>query len=96
MTETIRNNAPVGAGTSTTQYYLSSDALFDGGDALIGSRSVPALGAKGRNSGSVTVTIPLATTPGTYFILAVSDGAGAVAEAVETNNLRTKSITVTP
>jgi hypothetical protein len=72
VTETIRNNAPVGAGASTTQYYFSSDTLLDGGDALLGSRSVPALGAKGRNSGSATVTIPPATPPGTYFILAVS------------------------
>ncbi|MGH7854974.1 MAG: SBBP repeat-containing protein, partial [Candidatus Binatia bacterium] len=96
VTDTIRNNAPVGAGASTTQYHLSSDALFDGGDALIGSRSVPALGAQGRNSGSATVTIPLGTTPGAYFILSVSDGAGAVAEAAEGNNLRAKSITVTP
>jgi len=96
VTETIRNNAPVGAGVSTTQYYLSSDALLDGGDASIGSRSVPALGAKGRNSGSATVTIPLASTPGTYFILAVSDVAGAVTEAAEGNNVRAKSIKITP
>jgi subtilase family serine protease len=96
MTETIRNNAPVGAGASATQYYLSTDTLLDGGDVLIGSRSVPALGAKARNSGSATITIPLATTPGAYVILAVSDGAGAVAEAVETNNLGARSITVTP
>jgi subtilase family serine protease len=96
VTETIRNNAPVGAGASTTQYYFSSDTLLDGGDALIGSRSVSALGAKGRNSGSATVTIPPATPPGAYFILAVSDGASAVTEAAEGNNLRAKSINVTP
>ena len=96
VTATIRNSAPVGAVASTTQFYLSSDTLLDGGDALIGSQSVPALGAKGRNSGSATLTIPLATPPGAYFILAVSDGANAVTEAAEGNNLRAKSITVTP
>jgi uncharacterized repeat protein (TIGR01451 family) len=94
--ETIRNNAPVGAGASTTQYYFSTDTLLDGGDALIGGRSVSALGAKGRNSGSATVTMPPATPPGAYFILAVSDGASAVTEAAEGNNLRAKSINVTP
>ena len=67
VTATIRNSAPVGAVASTTQFYLSSDTLLDGGDALIGSQSVPALGAKGRNSGSATLTIPLATTPGRLF-----------------------------
>jgi uncharacterized repeat protein (TIGR01451 family) len=96
VTETIRNNAPVGAGASTTQYYFSTDTLLDGGDALIGGRSVSALGAKGRNSGSATVTMPPATPPGAYFILAVSDGASAVTEAAEGNNLRAKSINVTP
>ena len=96
ITETLRNNAPVGAGPSTTQYYLSDDALLDGGDPSIGSRSVPALAAKGRNSGVATVTIPLATAPGAYFVLAVSDAASAVTEGAEGNNLRAKSITVTP
>ena len=96
VTETIRNNAPVGAGASTTQFYFSSDTLLDGGDALIGGRSVPALGAKGRASGSATVTIPPGTTPGTYFVLAVSDNAAVVMEATEGNNLRAKSINITP
>jgi uncharacterized repeat protein (TIGR01451 family) len=95
MNDTVRNNAPVGAAASTTQYFLSSDA-FLGSDVPIGSRSAPALGAKSRNSGSATVTIPSGTTPGGYFILAVTDGADAVAEANEGNNLRAKSINVTP
>ena len=94
--ETTSNKAPVAAGASTTDYYLSTDVIFDGADVLLGSRSVPALAAKGRSAGSTTVTIPLATTPGKYFLLAVSDAAGAVTEVDESNNLRSKSITVTP
>ena len=96
VTATVRNIAPVEAAASTTQFYLSSDTLLDGGDVLIGSQGVPPLGAKGRNSGSATLTIPLATPPGAYFILAVSDDTNAVTEAAEGNNLRTRSITVTP
>jgi uncharacterized repeat protein (TIGR01451 family) len=96
ISDTTSNKAPVGAGGSTTQYYLSVDGILDGGDVLLGSRSVPALGAKGRSAGSVTVTIPSATTPGRYFLLAVSDGGGAVSEVDENNNIRSKSITVTP
>jgi uncharacterized repeat protein (TIGR01451 family) len=94
--ETTSNKAPVPAGASTTRYYLSADVIFDGADVLLGSRSVPALAAKGRSAGSTTVTIPLATTPGKYFLLAVSDAAGAVTEVDESNNLRSKSIAVTP
>jgi subtilase family serine protease len=94
--ETTRNAAPVPAGASTTSYFLSTDAIFDGGDVPLGSRSVPALAAKERSTGSTTVTIPLATTPDRYFLLAVSDAGNAVTEILETNNLRSKSITITP
>lgn len=93
--DTTSNKAKVGAGASTTQYYLSTDVIL-GGDVLLGSRSVPALSAKGRSSGEATVTIPLAAAPGRYFLLAVSDGGGAVSEVNENNNLRSRSITVTP
>src|SRR6266498_2760423 len=94
--ETTSNKAAVPAGGSTTGYYLSIDAIFDGADVLLGSRSVGALAAKGKSAGSTTVTIPLGTTPGKYFLLAVSDAAGAVAEVDESNNVRSRSITITP
>jgi subtilase family serine protease len=94
--ETTSNKGAVPAGGSTTSYYLSIDAIFDGADVLLGSRSVPPLAAKGRSAGSTTVTIPLATTPGKYFLLAVSDAASAVTEVEESNNVRSRSITITP
>jgi uncharacterized repeat protein (TIGR01451 family) len=94
--ETTSNKTAVPAGGSTTRYYLSTDAIFDGADVLLGSRSVPALAAKGHSAASTTVTIPLATTAGKYFLLAVSDAASAVTEVDESNNLRSRSITITP
>jgi len=94
--ETTRNVAPVPADASTTRYFLSIDAVFDGGDVPLGSRSVPALAAKAGSTGSTTVTIPLATTPDKYFLLAISDATDAVTEVNEVNNLRSKSITITP
>lgn len=96
VSDTTSNKAPVGAGASATQYYLSTDATLDGGDVLLGGRSVPALGAKGRSAGSATGTIPLSTAPGRYFLLAVSDSGATVSEALENNNLRSRAITVTP
>ncbi|HEY2922810.1 MAG TPA: CARDB domain-containing protein, partial [Candidatus Binatia bacterium] len=93
--ETTRNAAPVPADASTTSYFLSTDAVFDGGDVLLGSRSVLSLDAKGRSAGSTTVTIPLATVPDKYFVLAVADAADAVTEVNENNNVRSKSITIT-
>jgi subtilase family serine protease len=96
VSDTTSNKAPVDAGASTTQYYLSADVILDGSDVLLGSRIVPALGAKGRSAGSAPVTIPLATPPGKYFLLAVADGVAEVTEADENNNLRARPITITP
>jgi len=41
------------------------------------------------------VTIPAATPPSTYFLLACADGANAVVETDETNNCKSSSTTVT-
>ncbi len=98
--DTTSNKAPVPAGASTTRFYLSADALFDGGDVpldpVVLGRAVPPLAAKAKSAASTTVTIPLATVPGVYFVLAVADGDGAVSEINEANNLRSRKITITP
>ncbi len=98
--DTTTNKAPVPAGASTTRFYLSADVLFDGGDVpldpLVLGRAVPPLAAKAKSAGSTTVTIPLATAPGVYFVLAVADGDGAVSETNEGNNVRSRKITIAP
>jgi len=98
--DTTNNKAPVSAGATTTRFYLSADVLFDGGDVpldpLVLGRAVPALAAKAKSAGTTMVTIPLATAPGVYFVLAVADGDVAVTETNETNNLRSRKITITP
>jgi len=98
--DTTSNKAPVPAGASTTRFYLSADALIDPGDVpldpLVLGRAVPALAAKAKSTASTPVTIPLATAPGVYFVLAVADGAGTVAEVNEANNVRSRKITITP
>ena len=98
--DTTSNNAPVAAGASTTKYYLSTDALFDGGDVpldpLVLGRAVPALAAKAKSAGSTTVTIPPTTTPGVYFLLAKVDADEVVSETNDDNNVRARKITITP
>jgi subtilase family serine protease len=58
--DTTRNDDLVDGGASTTKFYLSTDKLFDGGDVLLGSRAVPALGARATSKASTTVAIPAA------------------------------------
>ena len=95
VTDTVQVSGTVGAGASTTQYYLSLDTTKSGGDVLLsGSRSVPALGVGGSSSGTVSVTVPGTTAAGTYFLLACADDTGAVAESNEGNNCRASATTV--
>ncbi len=96
LTDSTKNKGSGTAGASINRLYLSSDALFDAGDALLGSRSVPALAAGAASSGATAVTIPAATTDGRYNLIAVVDADATVAETAETNNLRLRLLKVGP
>ena len=91
----MQNLGSVGFAASTTRYDLSLDAAKSAGDPLLnGSRAVPTLAAGGTHSGTVTVTIPAATPPNTYFLLACADGPNTVVETNETNNCTPSGTTV--
>lgn len=99
ITDTTKNKGPAGVGSSTTSFYLSTDAHLDtgpGGDTLLGSRTVPALSSGGTSTSTTTVTIPNTTTPGKYYIIAVADSVNSVTETYENNNIRYRLITVNP
>jgi len=93
--DTTLNLGPAVAPASTTRIYLSTNTTFDGGDTLLGSRAVPGLASGASSVGGTSVTIP-AVAPGVYFILAVADGPGVIAEVSETNNVGSKKITIGP
>jgi subtilase family serine protease len=54
----------------------------------LGSRLVGGLAGLATDLASTVLTIPPATPGGTYYVLAQSDSTGAVAEYLETNNVR--------
>ncbi|HXK30135.1 MAG TPA: SBBP repeat-containing protein, partial [Candidatus Binatia bacterium] len=84
--DTTTNSGKVGAGASVTRFYLSTDTKFDAAtDTFLSSRPIGALAAKANSSGATTVTIPLATGLGRYFIIAVADADSAVEETNEKN-----------
>jgi subtilase family serine protease len=97
VSDTVRNQGAGIAAASATRFYLSVNAGLDGSDvALMPSRAVPQLASGASSSGSTSVTIPLNTSPGTYYVIAQADGDGAVAESAETNNVSAvRSIQVT-
>jgi len=57
---------------------------------------VPELATGASSEASTIVTVPPATPAGNWYVLARADAEGAVAESVETNNVRfVRSIQVT-
>jgi subtilase family serine protease len=78
------------------RFYLSTNTLLDSPDVEIGSRSVAAIAAGASDSASTTLTLPVSTPTGTYFILAKADDDEAVAETSETNNVRAGWIRIGP
>ncbi|MGH7268702.1 MAG: CARDB domain-containing protein, partial [Candidatus Rokuibacteriota bacterium] len=96
VTDTTANQGAGGAGASTTRFYLSTDPVLDGGDVLLGGRTVPGLAGGASSTGSTSVTLPAGLATGTYYVIARADGDGAVAETAEGNNLRTASLQIGP
>jgi subtilase family serine protease len=94
VSDTTRNQGGGSAPPSSTRLYLSTNSTFDAADVLLGSRSVGALAANGTASGTTTVVMPAGTPAATYYIIAVCDGDGSVAETNDTNNMKLASMTV--
>jgi subtilase family serine protease len=93
--DTTKNQGADAAPASVTSFYLSTNSTLGEGDVLLATRPVSFLGAGLSETGSVPLPIPAATTAGNYFIIAKGDGADATPEALENNNTRYKSISIT-
>jgi hypothetical protein len=99
ITDQTKNAGGAAAGASTVQFYLSKNRKLEmgaAGDVLLGSRAVPELAPGASSPGSTPVTIPTGTAAGTYFIIAIADPDGDVAEAIESNNTKVTAITIAP
>jgi subtilase family serine protease len=97
VTDTVENRSSFNTVVaSRVQYYLSLDEVKNTGDRLLsGVRPVAPLAAHAVSTGTMSVTIPAGTTPGSYFLLACADDAGQVIESVETSNCLASSGKVT-
>ena len=87
VTDTIENR---GTGTATgfqVGVYLSTDAFVDVTDVLLGFRTIGTLAAGMSSTGGGSLTVPLATPSGNYFVGAIADDLNTVPEADEGNNL---------
>jgi subtilase family serine protease len=68
--------------------------VVNAGDLVLGSRSVPGLAAGVTSKVSTSLVIPVGIAPGVYWLLAVADAGGGVAERNETNNLTSVAISI--
>ena len=94
VSDTTRNIGGGATPPSVTRYYLSTNALFDAGDVAVGARNVASLAPNASDSGPATLTIPVDTASGAYFLIARSDGADAIVETQETNNGLVRGIVI--
>jgi subtilase family serine protease len=92
--ETTVNQGGEATPASITKFYLSTNATLDGADPLIGTRSLPSIAPGLSNTGPASLAIPASTTAGTYYIIAKADGDDAILEVSESNNVRTKTISI--
>lgn len=94
ITDTVKNKASDKADASAINCCFSTDKIIDAEDDIIGERPVPALKARGSDTGSTDVTIPANISAGTYYIIVKADADDILSELNEANNTRLKSIKV--
>ena len=58
VSDTTRNQGAGAASASTTSFYLSTNAVFDGADVLLGARPVPALAPSASSTSITSLALP--------------------------------------
>jgi hypothetical protein len=90
VTDIVANPGYAAAGPFEIGVYRSPDNVVTTGDSLVAVRSLPSLSAQtsiwDANQASYSVSFPKSLAPGTYYLAAIADDAGAVTELNEDNN----------
>jgi subtilase family serine protease len=86
VSDTIKNQGGGIAHDFQVGIYLSSDAIIGPGDRLLGFRTIGTLASGASSSGGGSLTVPVDTPAGSYFVGAWADDAGHLNELTESNN----------
>ena len=92
LNDTTKNQGSGPAEPSITGFFLSTNTALDAADVSLGTRAVPLLAGGASDSASTVLTVPSATTVGSYYVLAKADVGLTVSESTDTNNVKTGSI----
>jgi choice-of-anchor B domain-containing protein len=94
VNDTINNGGGARADGTLVRLFLSQNANIDATDVALAAHSVPPLDAGEVHSASMSIVIPTTTLPGVYYLIAHVDRDDVVDEIVETNNVRTRKVTI--
>jgi subtilase family serine protease len=83
---TTKNQGAGIAGESSTGFYLSSSYTLSAAAIFLGGRTIAPLAGGAIDTGTASVIVPASVATGSYYVIAVADSNGQVAEASETNN----------
>lgn len=85
-----KNQGSVNAGAFRVGFYFSTDSTITTGDARSSTYCNYSRGLYARRTGTCNgyVVIPTSLGPGTYYLGAIIDDSGRVAEGIENNNTR--------
>ncbi len=87
----LGNNGTVDLSNVASNVYLSADTAVTTADLLLGTVTASTVLAGSATTQSLTVTLPVQSVAGTYFLGAIADPAGAITEVAETNNVSSLS-----
>jgi uncharacterized repeat protein (TIGR01451 family) len=86
VTNTVKNEGTATATAVRVSFFVSPVSSTAGQGRLIGTRDIASLAAGASSPVTTTLTLPANLEPGSYFLSAVADAAGAIVESDEGNN----------
>jgi subtilase family serine protease len=88
LSNTVKNQGGSSAGAFVIAFHLSTNTTYGDGDDLMitQTRSVASLGINTTSANPTTLTVPLGTPTGMYYVCSNADDANTVAESNEGNN----------
>ena len=96
ITDTVKN---LGTASTDTNFYISyalspTSDYNDPGAVIVAARVVGALNAEDTDTATTNLPVPASIAPGAYYVCALADSTGAVAEGNTDNNTLCSAATV--
>lgn len=92
--DVVHNGGDADATAFEIGYYLSTDSTITASDEKLGSRTVTTLAMGADDASTHTVVVPIELAGGSYFVGALADPEGDVAEIDEGNNAQRAATTI--